>query len=95
MNTLMRSDGIKLLSKHITETGERHGGHYCNFHFPNEFGASLIRTEMSYGGEEGLFEIAVLNANGTICYKTEITDDVIGYLDKFEVVSTLIAIKNL
>lgn len=48
--------------------------------FNNGYGVSIIRNEMSYGGKDGLFELAVLDSDGEITYDTEITDDVVGYL---------------
>jgi hypothetical protein len=48
--------------------------------FPNGYTASIIRTQYSYGGEEGLYEVAVIDAEGQLDYTTPITDDVIGYL---------------
>lgn len=55
--------------------GERH-----TYKFSNNYGASVIRNGMSYGGDKGLWEVAVLDKNGYICYDTPITSDVIGYL---------------
>jgi hypothetical protein len=50
------------------------------YKFPNGYGASVVRHENSYGGRKGLFELAVLDANGDICYSSPITNDVIGWL---------------
>jgi hypothetical protein len=50
------------------------------YRFPNGYGASAVRHENSYGGREGLYELAVLDNNGEICYDTVITNDVIGWL---------------
>lgn len=50
------------------------------YRFDNGYGASLIRHDMSYGGDEGLYEIAVLDSSGELCYDTPITDDVVGHL---------------
>jgi hypothetical protein len=50
------------------------------YKFDNGYGVSIVRNEISYGGKEGLFELAVLDENGEITYDTEITDDVVGYL---------------
>ena len=47
--------------------------------FPNRYGASVIRSRYSYGGEDGLYELAVM-LNGSLCYDTPITSDVIGRL---------------
>lgn len=55
------------------------------YKFENGYGASVIRNNMSYGHELGLWELAVIKNYGDywdLCYDTEITDDVIGYLDE-------------
>ena len=64
------------------------------FKFPNGYGASVIKHFGSYGYEEDLFELAVLK-NGKLCYDTEITNDVIGYLRNEEVLELLEKIKEL
>jgi len=56
------------------------GGERNIYMFSNHYGASVIRNGMSYGGDRGLWEVAVLDNNGNICYDTPITSDVIGYL---------------
>lgn len=51
--------------------------------FENKFGVSVIKSSQSYGGMENLYELAILvgdDSNYELCYDTEITDDVIGYL---------------
>lgn len=69
------------------------------FKFPNGYGASLIQSKWSYGGNDGLFEIAVLSWNTDdeydIDYSTPVTDDVIGYLSKEDVIDILQQIFNL
>ena len=50
------------------------------YRFPNGFGASVVRHESSYGGRQGLFELAVLDNTGDITYSTTITSDVLGWL---------------
>jgi len=53
--------------------------------FPNGYGVSVVRFSGSYGYEDGLYEVAVLQGtedNFDLCYDTPITDDVIGYCDE-------------
>lgn len=64
------------------------------FEFSNGYGASVIRSKMSYGGRQGLWELAVLK-NKQLCYNTHITDDVIGYIDDTQVKRYLIEISSL
>ena len=57
------------------------GAHYV-FKFDNGYGASVIKHRGSYGHEDDLWELAVIIFNGDdweLCYKTEITNDVIGW----------------
>lgn len=69
------------------------------FRFPNDYGASVIRREHSYGGLQGLFELAVLsfdeNGNCRLNYNTHITNDVIGYLTESDVNDLLDQIQEL
>ena len=53
--------------------------------FDNRYGVSVIRTLFTYGGKEGLYELAVLDEHGNLTYDTSITNDVIGYLSEDEV----------
>jgi hypothetical protein len=57
--------------------------------FNNGYGASVIRTENSYGGAAGLYELAVLDCNGDLTYDTPITDDVLGRLTEDDVTEAL------
>lgn len=43
-------------------------GDQWKFKFPNDYGASVIRSCFSYGGRSGLFELAVLNKQGKLIY---------------------------
>jgi hypothetical protein len=62
--------------------------------FDNGYGASIVKTDRSYGGKEGLYELAVL-FDGLISYDTSITNDVIGYLAEDEVTELLQKIEDL
>lgn len=71
------------------------------FKFDNNYGASIVKHFGSYGFKEDLFELAVLkyknkkDLEGSLCYDTPITDDVIGYLTNEDVLSKLKEIKDL
>ena len=65
------------------------------YKFPNKFGASVIKTDYSYGGTKGLWELAVLDENEDICYHTPITQDVIGHLAWKKVEKFLDEIRDL
>lgn len=69
------------------------------YRFGNEYGASVICNDISYGHEEGLWELAVIKWNNedkwSLCYDTEITNDVIGYLNEDEVDKLLVKISKL
>ena len=64
--------------------------------FPNGFGASVIKSDTSFGDKSGLFELAVLdNENGNINSTTDIADDVIGWQDEDDIDRVLTAISKL
>lgn len=70
------------------------------YKFDNGYGASVVSHFGSYGGKDGLFEVAVLK-NGKkggkqyLCYDTPITSDVVGWLDFAGVADILNKIKAL
>lgn len=61
--------------------------------FDNGYGASVI--DDGYGREDGLYELAVLDAKGHIVYDTPITRDVLGWLTADEVKDVLADIQTL
>ena len=70
-------------------------GQQCIVQFPNGYGASIVKGEHTYGGKDGLYELAVFGQDGHISYDTLITEDVMGYLTEQDVEKTLTDIKNL
>jgi hypothetical protein len=63
--------------------------------FENGYGASVVKGEYTYGGKDGLYELAVLDSNGELTYETPVTDDVEGYLTEDDVTKLLEQIQNL
>jgi hypothetical protein len=62
--------------------------------FDNGYGVSVVKTPYTYGGRDGLYELAVLNNDG-ITYDTPITNDVLGYLSEQDVTEVLIKVQQL
>jgi hypothetical protein len=70
-------------------------GVIARIQFDNGYGASVVKHEFSYGGKDGLYELAVLDTNGDLTYETSITDDVIGYLRPEDVTDVMGKIQKL
>ena len=71
------------------------GGVQAIAKFDNGYGASVVCTPYTYGGKEGLYELAVLDNAGHLTYESPITNDVLGYLSKEDVTEILIKIQQL
>lgn len=70
------------------ESRPLNGGIQYRAFFPNGYGVSIVLHSFSYGGNMGLWEMAVLQGTmeeSCICYDTPITSDVIGHLTESEV----------
>lgn len=91
--TLATILGIKPCNEYHLEGTE----HY-EFRFKNGYGASVIRGPYSYGGPQGLYELAVLRKrrkHWEITYDTPIASDVLGNLEHDDVVKALEEISKL
>ncbi len=62
--------------------------------FENGYSVSVIKTQYSYGGNRGLYEMAIMKDN-EIVYDTEITNDVLGHLTPEDVTELMIKIQDL
>jgi hypothetical protein len=62
--------------------------------FDNGYEVSVVKSEYSYGGKDGLYELAIFK-DDEICYDTPITNDVLGYLSDKDVTEVLIKIQQL
>ena len=82
------------MNEFLIETNKHLDGIQKLYQFPNGYGASVIKHKGSYGYDKGLWELAVLN-EGELCYDSEITGDVIGYLNDPQVDNILGQIARL
>lgn len=77
------------------------GGVQKLYRFDNNHGASVVQHNYSYGTDDGLWELAVIefdsgdNDDWNITYETSVTSDVIGHLSNKDVDDTLLAISIL
>jgi hypothetical protein len=62
--------------------------------FDNGYEVSVVKSPYTYGGDKGLYELAVFK-DGEITYATPITDDVIGYLRPEDVTDVMAKIQQL
>ena len=69
------------------------------YRFANNYGASVVKGEHTYGGEEGLWELAVIkfktDGDYVLDYSTPITEDVEGHLTDDAVEELLTKIEAL
>jgi len=77
----------------------RSGGFSAVVDFKDGYALSIIRTMLSYGGEDGLFEAAVLKDDDKVDYDHPIhaSGDVLGYLEVdevYDIVKTLSRVHN-
>lgn len=72
---------ISDLSDRVTSVNDTSSNSMDRLHvtFANGYTISIIRGEYSYGGRDGLFEIAIM-VDGEITYETPIANNVIGWL---------------
>lgn len=78
-----------------TMTSPLMSGKKARIHFDNNFGASVVSHTMSYGGKDGLYELAVLFDDELHYDNPVAAGDVRGYLTEEEVSNLLIQIQNL
>ena len=72
--------------------------HQWIYRFPNGYGASVVRGQLTYGGDRGLYELGVIVFDGDqyqLTYDTPVTDDVLGWLTIPDVAARLLQIAAL
>jgi len=92
-------DAVENFREYLKDTNYVNNGVQHKYAFPNGYGASVVKHDFSYGGKNGLWELAVLDfsidSEGELCYTSGITDDVIGHLAWKNVEEFLSEIKQL
>ena len=78
----------------IDEEHDIFKGRMVRYRFPNGYGASVIEGEKSYGLELAVLEFSD-SEYGSITMSTEITDDVIGFIEDEELDEILERISRL
>lgn len=70
------------------------GGILARENFDNGFGVTVVKTPFTYGGDKGLFELAVWK-DGEIHYDNEVAKgDVVGYLREEDVSDAMLVIQK-
>lgn len=86
---------LEQFATHVIDHRLLHDGFQLVYKFQNGYGASLIRHQYSCGAEYGLYELAVLDKKGNLCYNTPVTDDIMGFLSEQDVKEKLLDIQAL
>lgn len=80
--------------QYLTSARTLPDGCALRFTFPNGYVGSVIRHSTSYGGPQGLWEVAVIHGE-KIVYDTPITDNVLGWQTDDDVEQVLKRIREL
>lgn len=68
--------------------------------YDNNYGVSVVRGPYTFGGNIGLYELAIIymapeDKESRICYDTPITNDVMGYLTPEDVTKIMKQVSEL
>ena len=69
-------------------------GFQAEITFENGYGVSVINGDYAYSSQDKPYEIAI-KKDGSICYDTYITNDVIGYQTKDDVTKVMAQVQNI
>jgi hypothetical protein len=82
--------------KFTTDEMGEHAFHFYN----NHYGVSVVRGPYTYGGRDGLYELAVVymapgDKESQLVYDTPITNDVMGYLTPDNITDVMAQVEAL
>jgi hypothetical protein len=86
---------IKDYTQYIIDFNSINNGMQLLFRFDNNYGVSVVSHSFSYGNNQEKFEIAIIKFNSEdddnfeLTYDTHITNDVLGYQSKEDVISVI------
>ena len=86
-------DDLVFVKHHLESGGVR-----AQMFFENGYGVSVIRGPFTYGGSEGLWEVAVLRGSEEdyeVYYDTPVTDDVLGHKTESEITEAMRQVQEL
>ena len=92
---LQKLNNMKTFNDLVFKQDIQRGLNAAKVMFDNGYGASVIIGPHTYGGEDGLYELAVLGKDKKLTYDTSVTDDVEGYLTEDDVTKLLEQIQKL
>lgn len=69
------------------------GGTRAVLNFDNDYGVIVLLGDEFYSNGIDTYELAVLH-NNYLCYSTEITDDVLGYITEDEVTNVMLKLQS-
>jgi hypothetical protein len=75
-------------------------GEHAHMLFDNDYGVSVVRGRYTYGGAEGLYELAVIHMPkgakvSRLCYDTPVTNDVMGHLEPQDITDVMKQVAEL
>ena len=68
--------------------------------YDNNYGVSVVRGPYTFGGDKGLYELAIIymapeDKESRICYDTPITNDVMGHLTPEDITKIMKQVSEL
>ena len=75
-------------------------GEHAHMLFDNDYGVSVVRGMYTYGGNKGLYELAVIHMPkgakvSRLCYDTPVTNDVMGHLEPQDITDVMKQVAEL
>jgi hypothetical protein len=86
---------IQFSDLEFQDMGEEYNGIQASVRFDNGYGASVIKSQYSQGGTDGLYELIVLCLNCNMNDEGSLAGQVTGNLTEDDVVQKLIQIEGL